>query len=100
MRWGPFPDEEAGVYTRPSPTEESTMPIVFIEAPAGVRDDLKKRMVENMTAALEEAGVPPTSESSLAICRMWGSEIDTSVASATAPRHRETEDSFPKATHL
>jgi phenylpyruvate tautomerase PptA (4-oxalocrotonate tautomerase family) len=31
------------------------MPIVFIEAPKGVRDDAKKRMVEKMTAALDEA---------------------------------------------
>jgi hypothetical protein len=62
---GLFPDEEAGANTRPSLTEEGTMPIVFIEAPAGVRDDVKKRMV-------------------------W----------ATAIRHREAADSFPKTTYL
>jgi phenylpyruvate tautomerase PptA (4-oxalocrotonate tautomerase family) len=31
------------------------MPIFFIEAPKGVREDAKKRMVEKMTAALNEA---------------------------------------------
>jgi phenylpyruvate tautomerase PptA (4-oxalocrotonate tautomerase family) len=31
------------------------MPIFFIEAPKGVRDDAKKLMVEKMTAAPDEA---------------------------------------------
>jgi phenylpyruvate tautomerase PptA (4-oxalocrotonate tautomerase family) len=31
------------------------MPIVLIEAPKGVREDAKKRMVEKMTDALDEA---------------------------------------------
>jgi len=31
------------------------MPILFIEAPKGVRDDAKNLMVEKMTAALDEA---------------------------------------------
>jgi phenylpyruvate tautomerase PptA (4-oxalocrotonate tautomerase family) len=31
------------------------MPVVFIEAPPGVRGDAKKRMVEKITAAVDEA---------------------------------------------
>jgi phenylpyruvate tautomerase PptA (4-oxalocrotonate tautomerase family) len=30
------------------------MPVVFIEAPPGIRPDAKKRMVEKITATLEE----------------------------------------------
>jgi hypothetical protein len=30
-------------------------PIIFIEAPAGIRGDAKKRLVEKTTAALDEA---------------------------------------------
>jgi len=31
------------------------MPVVFIEAPPGIRSDAKKRMVEKVTAAVDEA---------------------------------------------
>jgi phenylpyruvate tautomerase PptA (4-oxalocrotonate tautomerase family) len=31
------------------------MPVVFIEAPPGIRPDAKKRLVERTTAALNEA---------------------------------------------
>jgi len=31
------------------------MPTMFIEAPAGIRNDVKKKLVEKTTAALEEA---------------------------------------------
>src|SRR5262249_51689009 len=39
----------------PHRSEGDVMPIVFIGAPKGVRDDAKNRMVEKMTAALDEA---------------------------------------------
>lgn len=31
------------------------MPVVFIEAPAGIRTDSKKRMMEKITTAIDEA---------------------------------------------
>lgn len=31
------------------------MPVVFIEAPPGIRTDAKKKMVEQITAAIDEA---------------------------------------------
>ena len=31
------------------------MPVVFIEAPPGVRSDAKKKMMEKVTAAVDEA---------------------------------------------
>ena len=31
------------------------MPVVFIEAPPGIRTDAKKQMVEKITAAIDEA---------------------------------------------
>jgi phenylpyruvate tautomerase PptA (4-oxalocrotonate tautomerase family) len=31
------------------------MPVVFIEAPPGIRTDAKKKMVEKITAAIDEA---------------------------------------------
>jgi hypothetical protein len=30
------------------------MPVVFIEAPPGIRTDAKKRMVQNINTAIEE----------------------------------------------
>jgi hypothetical protein len=34
---------------------ESPMPVVFIEAPPGIRGDAKKKMVEKITTAIDEA---------------------------------------------
>jgi len=34
---------------------ESEMPVVFIEAPPGIRADAKKKMVEKVTSAIDEA---------------------------------------------
>jgi phenylpyruvate tautomerase PptA (4-oxalocrotonate tautomerase family) len=34
---------------------ELTMPVVFIEAPPGLRIDAKKKLVEEITAAVDEA---------------------------------------------
>ena len=31
------------------------MPVLFIEAPQGIRPDAKKKMVERLTAAIDEA---------------------------------------------
>ena len=31
------------------------MPVVFIEAPSGIRSEAKKKMVEKITAAIDEA---------------------------------------------
>jgi len=34
---------------------DSTMPVVFIEAPPGIRTDAKRAMMEKITAAIDEA---------------------------------------------
>ena len=31
------------------------MPVVFIEAPPGIRDDAKRKMVERITSAIDDA---------------------------------------------
>jgi phenylpyruvate tautomerase PptA (4-oxalocrotonate tautomerase family) len=36
-------------------TEETTMPVCLIDAPAGIRAEAKKRLMEKATAALDEA---------------------------------------------
>ena len=46
------------------------MPVFFLEAPPGIHTDAKKRMVEKITAALDEAyPSPPTPDSSFANTR-------------------------------
>ena len=36
-------------------TKETIMPVVFIEAPPGIRPEAKTRMVEKITGAIDEA---------------------------------------------
>src|SRR6266478_7462705 len=40
---------------RPSHQEENQMPVVFIETPPGIRVEAKKKMVERITTAIDEA---------------------------------------------
>jgi len=40
---------------QPKANGRRTMPICFIEAPPGLRADAKKRMVEKITTAIDEA---------------------------------------------
>jgi hypothetical protein len=40
------------------------MPVVFIEAPPGVRPDAKQRMVEKITAAMRDPAEPAASTTS------------------------------------
>ena len=37
------------------PTVEKPSPVVFIEAPPGIRADAKKKMVERITTAIDDA---------------------------------------------
>jgi phenylpyruvate tautomerase PptA (4-oxalocrotonate tautomerase family) len=37
------------------PTRRAPMPVCFIEAPPGIRPEAKKRMVEKITSAIDEA---------------------------------------------
>jgi len=45
----------AGPNTIPSLKGERKMPILFIEAPPGIRPEAKRRMMEKITAAVDEA---------------------------------------------
>jgi phenylpyruvate tautomerase PptA (4-oxalocrotonate tautomerase family) len=40
---------------RQNQTKETIMPVVFIEAPPGIRPEAKTRMVEKITGAIDEA---------------------------------------------